>query len=67
MMERELVSRYTQWTGAFSMSHHETSDVYPEDSLYTERSQYDYNNVDFWMGYNVGWKRKRGTDSEKTP
>ncbi len=63
--EKPLVNRYTRWTGAFEVSSSRTTDVYPEDTLYQYHSQYKYNQFDLWGGYNIGWGRKKQTDSEK--
>lgn len=64
-IEKPLINRYTEWTGAVSFSHHQTINGYIEDSAYEYKSQYTYNYVDLWGGYNIGWRRGRQTDSEK--
>jgi hypothetical protein len=64
-IDKPLINRYTEWTGAFSISHHETSNAYLDTSTYLKNARYKYHNVDLWGGYNIGWGRKRQTDSEK--
>lgn len=64
--EKPLVNRYTDWTGALYLSHNQSVDAYLDSlPLYEYTSQYRYDNIDIWGGYNIGWKRKRTTDSEK--
>ena len=64
-IEKPLINRYTQWTGAFYFSHNQTVNAYIEELWYQYTSQYKYTNIDLWGGYNIGWGRKRQTDSEK--
>ena len=64
-LEKPLVNRYTEWTGAFAVSLNQTSNAYLEKSVYQNTSEYSYVNFDLWGGYNIGWGRKRETDSEK--
>lgn len=64
-IEKPLIHRYTQWTGAFSVAHGQTSNAYLEQPLYKSTGEYSYNNLDLWGGYNIGWGRRRQTDSEK--
>lgn len=64
-LEKPLVSRYTEWTGALSISHHETINGYLGTAQYLYTSRYRYNNFDFWGGYNIGWGKNKKTDSEK--
>lgn len=64
-LEKPLVNRYTQWTGALYVSHNESANNYLEESQYLNNSKYRYNSFDLWGGFNIGWKRKKQTDSEK--
>ena len=64
-IEKPLVNRYTEWTGAFAVSHNQTTNSYLDEATYRNTAQYAYNNIDLWGGYNIGWGRKRQTDSEK--
>ncbi len=65
LLEKPLVSRYTQWTGAASLSYNSTANAYRADTLYYSDFQYKYNNVDIWAGYNFGYRYKKYKDSEK--
>lgn len=64
-LEKPLVSRYTEWTGSFFVSHNESVNAYLDTTQYRNTSAYSYNNFDLWSGYNIGWRTKRKTDSEK--
>ncbi len=64
-LEKPLVNRYTQWTGAFEVSYNRTNNDYLQDSDYLANFQYKYNNLDLWAGYNIGYKSHKGRDSEK--
>ena len=64
-IEKPLINRYTEWTGAFAISHNQSANAYLETDPYMYLSQYTYNNIDLWGGYNIGWGRQRRTDSEK--
>lgn len=64
-LEKPLVNRYTRWTGALLLSHNESVNAYLDTTQYKNTSEYRYNNVDLWTGYNIGWKKRKQTDSEK--
>ncbi len=64
-LEKPLVNRYVQWTGAFEVSYNRTNDAYIADTDYVANYQYKYNNFDLWGGYNIGYRSHKGRDSEK--
>ena len=64
-LEKPLLNRYTQWTGSVEISYHKTTNGYSTDSVYQSDIQYMYSNLDFWGGYNIGYRNKKGRDSEK--
>lgn len=63
-LEKPFVNRYTQWTAGMELSLHLTQNAYYTDSLYTSDYQYRYHHLDLWAGYNIGYKRNKGKDSE---
>jgi hypothetical protein len=66
-IEKPLVSRYTEWTGAMELSYNQTSNNYLFDSvdLYRSTYRYQYGRFDLWGGYNFGGKDRKDRDSEK--
>jgi len=64
-IEKPLVNRYSQWTGAAEISFNKTANAYVADSLYRSDFQYKYKNIDVWAGYNIGYNIKKGKDSDK--
>lgn len=66
-IEKPLVSRYSQWTGALELSYNDTHNNYLPDSpaLYKSNYTYNYTGFDLWGGYNFGGKDKKNTDSDK--
>lgn len=64
-LEKPLVNRYSQWTGALELSYNKTANAYISDSLYSSGFQYKYSSIDAWAGYNIGYKAKKGRDSDK--
>lgn len=64
-VEKPLLNRYTQWTGSIELSYNKTINDYVPDSAYKSDFQYMYSNLDFWGGYNIGYRNKKGRDSEK--
>lgn len=64
-LEKPLLNRYTQWTGSIEISYNKTYNAYSVDSVYRSNYQYMYSNLDFWGGYNIGYRNKKGMDSEK--
>jgi hypothetical protein len=65
VLDKPMVSRYTEWTGALSLSYNRTRNAYSEQKIYEEKDRYRYLDLDVWGGYNIGFSRKRLTDSEK--
>lgn len=63
-IEKPFVNRYTQWTANMEISRNETFNAYLPDSSYLRDYQYRYHNLDLWAGYNIGYKTKKGRDSE---
>ena len=63
-LEKPLVNRYTQWTAALELAYNKTFNAYVSDSLYKSDYQYMYNNVDVWAGYNIGYKARKGLESD---
>jgi len=63
-LEKPYVNRYTQWTADLEMQVNNTHNAYFTDSLYKSDYQYRYHRIDLWAGYNIGYKRKKGRDSE---
>ena len=64
-LEKPLINRYTEWTGAFMLSLNQSTNGYLDSTQYKFTSQYRYKSGEIWGGYNIGWGRKRTTDSEK--
>jgi hypothetical protein len=48
-----LVSPYYSWTGEAEIAKHFNQNKYVPDSVFKSDDQYDYNNFDTWVGYNV--------------
>lgn len=65
VIEKPFITRYTEWTGALSLAYHMTSNAYSPDSVYKAFARYRYVDADLWIGYNVGFGRKKSTDNEK--
>lgn len=67
LVEKPLVSRYTEWTGAMELSYNHTSNNYLIDSgdLYRSTYSYEYGRFDLWGGYNFGGKDRKDRDSDK--
>jgi hypothetical protein len=63
LMEKPLVSRYSEWTGALELSYNENRNVYL-DTMYTSIYAYAYSRADLWLGYNFGAKSRKFKDSE---
>jgi hypothetical protein len=62
--EKPLVSRYTEWTAALSVSYNSTTDAYM-DSLYYSDHSYTYMSSDIWGGYNIGARNRKEKDDGK--
>jgi len=56
-INKNFVSTYSSYTFNVQFSHHETQNMYRSDSLYNSTFQYEFNNVDGWIGYNLGTVR----------
>jgi hypothetical protein len=57
-VNRQLVSAYSSWTFSALAAHHFNQNMYEKsDSFYKKELQYDYYNVDTWIGYNIGAKK----------
>ncbi len=52
-----LVSPYHAITGGFELSKNKTINRYDNDSLYQLMLQYNYSNIDVWIGVNIGTKK----------
>ena len=65
-LERPMVSRYTEITGALEFSYNKTYNHYIADSLYSSDFKYSYLNTDFWIGYNFGNKTAKQEDKPNT-
>lgn len=63
-LNKPLVSRYTQWTGALSGEYHFSQNAYHGDSLYRSDYDYEFGKLDGWAGYNFGWNHDRLNDNE---
>jgi hypothetical protein len=63
-IEKPFVNRYTQWTANMEIARNETFNAYLPDSSYRADYQYRYHKMDLWAGYNIGYKTKKGRDSE---
>lgn len=63
-LEKPFINRYTQWTANLEMSLNYTQNAYTSDSVYISDLEYRYHNIDLWAGYNIGYKKKKGSDSE---
>ncbi len=64
-IEKPLVNRYSQWTGAAELFYSKSADAYVADTLYDSATRYKYSNIDVWAGYNIGYKTKKGFESDK--
>lgn len=62
MLERPMFSRYTRFTGAAEIQVNNSYNRYISDSLFNEDYRYRYLQTDFWLGYNIGYKRARLKD-----
>lgn len=65
VIEKPFITRYTEWTGSASVAYHLTSDAYKLDTTYKNYDRYRYVDADAWIGYNMGFGRKKSTDNEK--
>ncbi len=63
-LDKPMASRYTAVTGAAEVALNSTTNAYIGDSLYNDEFKYSFFNVDFWVGYNIGYKGGRTKDSE---
>jgi hypothetical protein len=63
-LEKPLLNRYTQWTGSIEISYNKTINAYSSDSIYLSDINYRYSNFDLWGGYNIGYRDKKGNESE---
>lgn len=63
-LDKPMASRYTAFTGAAEVALNSTSNAYIGDSLYNNEFKYSFFNVDFWVGYNIGYKGGKKKDSE---
>lgn len=63
-IEKPFVNRYTQWTAVLDLAHNKTYNAYVSDSVYRAEYAYNFNDVDLWAGYNIGYRSKKGQDSE---
>ncbi len=59
--EKPLVSRYTQWVAALTLSYHNTSNAY-FDTSYFSKYRYRFFSSDIWAGYNIGALNKKEKD-----
>lgn len=66
-IEKPLVSRYSEWTGAVELSLNRTANNYLSDSasLYSMNYEYSYHVFDLWGGYNFGSRIRMQDDSKK--
>ncbi|MEO6404053.1 MAG: hypothetical protein ABIY51_07750 [Ferruginibacter sp.] len=64
LLEKPMITRYTQWTGAAELSYNKSFNGYA-DTLYESDFKYRYIRTDFWAGYNIGYKSGRLKDSEQ--
>ena len=64
-LEKPLVNRYSQWTGAVELAYNKTANAYLDPLVYDSGFQYKYSNIDLWAGYNIGYKAKKGKDTDK--
>ena len=60
-LSRQLVSPYSRFAGALTVSHNEAYNVYNLDSNLFRR--YNYSMFDAWAGYNVGIKKLTATNN----
>lgn len=64
-LDKPFTTRYMRWTGNASMAYHMTSNAYSDDSVYQSDSRYRYVDADIWLGYNIAYRGKKRTDTEK--
>lgn len=65
LLEKPLVSRYTEWTGAVSFSYNKTNNGYISDSEYVSFFKYRALSADIWGGYNIGSRNRKDRDMGK--
>ncbi|NOU39486.1 MAG: hypothetical protein HOO89_12300 [Ferruginibacter sp.] len=63
-LNKPLISRYNSWTGAASITVSTNKNAY-SDNRFDEFLKYKILSTDLWAGFNIGFKRKKETDSEK--
>jgi len=63
-IERELVSRYTRWTGLLEWEYNKSQNNF-SDTLFDSNYNYRYVRTDVWGGYNIGARRKWMNDHRK--
>ncbi|MCX6314551.1 MAG: hypothetical protein NTX08_07455 [Sphingobacteriales bacterium] len=56
VIEKPLVTPYIPSTGALQLAYFKTSNLYVSDSLYRSDIQYEFYNIDGWMGYSLDSK-----------
>ncbi|MEO7265843.1 MAG: hypothetical protein ABIW38_13080, partial [Ferruginibacter sp.] len=64
LIEKPMITRYTEWTGAAELSYNKSVNRYL-DSFYFSDFRYRYIRGDVWGGYNFGSKSGREKDSEQ--
>ena len=52
-----LVSPYHPWTGSLEIASHSTENDYSHDTLFYSNYNYRYNQLDGWIGYNIGSRK----------
>ena len=60
---KPFVSRYTAWTGAAFVGFNKNINVF-NDTVFNDAYNYQYLTTDFWGGFNIGYKNKRGLATE---
>ncbi len=61
---KPFVSRFTAWTGAAYIALNKNNNFY-RDTNFNEVLNYQLLTTDFWGGFNIGYKNKKGVSSEK--
>lgn len=61
---KPLVNPYMRWTYALELADHRTANMYATDSLYEMDFQYNYYNVDAWVGLNMSADKLTGKSYE---
>lgn len=63
-LAKPMVNRFMRWTYEFDFSLNKTQNRYFSDSVYKADYQYNFYNIDAWVGYNIHAKKFDNNDEK---